>query len=140
MNRAARLIVGLPRRERITPVLFELHWLPIKARIIYKICVLTYIALTSGKPAYLADKLHRFETAGVLVRHSHETLRLAEPRANKHIGTRSFAHSAPRLFNNLPQKLKKINDLGKFKRSLKTHLFERCYDNHGSILSEDFRL
>ena len=140
MNRAAKLTVGLPRRERITPVLFELHWLPIKARIIYKICVLTYIALTSGKPTYLADKLHRFETAGVLVRHSYDILRLAEPRANKHIGTRSFAHSAPRLFNSLPQELKKLNNLSKFKTKLKTYLFKKCYDSQGSTLSDDFRL
>ena len=40
-NRAARLIVGTVPRERITPVLIELHWLPIKARIVFKICVLT---------------------------------------------------------------------------------------------------
>ena len=30
-NRAARLIVGTAPRERITPVLIDLHWLPIKA-------------------------------------------------------------------------------------------------------------
>ena len=30
-NRAARLIVGTALRERITPVLIDLHWLPIKA-------------------------------------------------------------------------------------------------------------
>ena len=30
-NRAARLIVGISPRERITPVLIDLHWLPIKA-------------------------------------------------------------------------------------------------------------
>ena len=40
-NRAARLIVGTAPRERITPVLIDLHWLPIKARIVFKICVLT---------------------------------------------------------------------------------------------------
>ena len=35
-NRAARLIKKIPLRERITPALIELHWLPMKARIIYK--------------------------------------------------------------------------------------------------------
>ena len=34
-NRAARLIVGTALRERITPVLIDLHWLPIKARIVF---------------------------------------------------------------------------------------------------------
>ncbi|XP_076057340.1 uncharacterized protein LOC143034879 [Oratosquilla oratoria] len=32
MNRAARLIKGLTSRERITPALIELHWLPIKVQ------------------------------------------------------------------------------------------------------------
>ena len=36
-NRAARLIVGTAPRERITPVLIDFHWLPIKARIVFKI-------------------------------------------------------------------------------------------------------
>lgn len=40
MNRAARLILGLSRRDRITPALIQLHWLSIKARIVYKQCVL----------------------------------------------------------------------------------------------------
>ena len=40
-NKAARLIKKIPLRERIIPVLIELHWLPMKARIIYKICLLT---------------------------------------------------------------------------------------------------
>ena len=47
-NRAARLIKGLSPRERIA--LIELHWLPVKVRIIFKMCVLTYQALNSGKP------------------------------------------------------------------------------------------
>ena len=37
MNRAARLICQLPPRVSITPSLIDLHWLPIKARIEYKI-------------------------------------------------------------------------------------------------------
>ena len=56
-NRAARLIKGVRMRERITPALVELHWLPIKARIEYKICLLTYKALKYGEPKYLRDCL-----------------------------------------------------------------------------------
>ena len=55
-NRAARLIVGISPRERITPVLNDLHWLPIKARIVFKICVLTYNALKTRKSIYLRKK------------------------------------------------------------------------------------
>ena len=42
INDATRLVAGLPRfsRERITPITIELHFLPIKARIHFKICLL----------------------------------------------------------------------------------------------------
>ena len=36
MNRAARLITGLSLRDRITPALVQLHWLPVKARFVFK--------------------------------------------------------------------------------------------------------
>ena len=57
MNWAARLIRGVSRYERITPTLIELHWLPIKARIVYKLCVLTYQAVKFRKPMYMRDLL-----------------------------------------------------------------------------------
>ena len=63
MNRAARLVglQGVSPRERITPVLRELHWLPIKARVIYKICLLTYQAVKFEKPLYLREVLRNFQ-------------------------------------------------------------------------------
>ena len=44
-NCAARLVFGKPRSERATLMLRTLHWLPVKARIDYKISVLCYITL-----------------------------------------------------------------------------------------------
>ena len=41
-NAAARLFGGLSRYNHITPVLRQLHWLPIKERIDFKIAMLTY--------------------------------------------------------------------------------------------------
>ena len=128
-DRAARLIVGISPRERITPILIDLHWLPIKARIVFKIYVLTYIALNTGKPAYLRNKLNRFTSElGVSIRHLHDPHRLNEPRMNKEIGTRSFKYSAPRLFNRLSRSVKDSGNLKVFKKKLETFLFNGCYD------------
>ena len=41
-NSAARLITRTKCREHITPILKQLHWLPVKSRINYKILLLTY--------------------------------------------------------------------------------------------------
>ena len=43
-NLAARLIAQISRREHITPVLRDLHWLPIRRRIEYKVLVYTFQA------------------------------------------------------------------------------------------------
>ena len=128
-NRAARLIVGTAPGERITQVLIDLHWLPIKDRIVFKICVLTYVAVGTGKPAYLRNKLSKFTIElGVSIRYSHDPHRLNEPRMKKEIGTRSFKFSAPRLFNSLPRSVKDSGNLKVFKKRLKTFLFNECYN------------
>ena len=78
----------------------------------FNIFVLTYIALNTGKPVYLRDKLKKFSTeVGVSVRHSHDPHKLNEPRMNKEIGTRGFEYGAPRLFNSLPLSIKDPENL-----------------------------
>ena len=49
INRSARLIYSLPSRVPTTSYLIELHWLPFKARIRFKICLLAFNPLTPGK-------------------------------------------------------------------------------------------
>ena len=41
LNRAARLIFNLPPKVPTTSSLTELHWLPLKARIEFNICLIT---------------------------------------------------------------------------------------------------
>ena len=53
-NAAARLITGTGKREHITPVLRELHWLPVRQRIDFKLAVLVYKALHGQLPRYMA--------------------------------------------------------------------------------------
>ena len=60
-NCAARVITGTFRSHHITPVLEELHWLPIAFRVEYKIALLTFKCLHDQVPVYLKDliKTHR---------------------------------------------------------------------------------
>ena len=140
LNRAARLITGKTLWDRITPTLIELHWLPIKARIIFKICVLTHLALKTQEPRYLRRKLHKFTLPGnsVQTRHSQDQHRLEEPSANLNIGTRAFAHSAPRLYNKLPNNIKESENIAIFKKRLKTYIFNDCYDLRDKMLTEQY--
>ena len=43
-NCAARLVAQLPRATRTSPVLQELHWLPVDQRVIFKVLLITYKA------------------------------------------------------------------------------------------------
>jgi len=45
------------KREHITPVLAELHWLPVAARIDFRIAVITFNLLTTEQPSYLRELL-----------------------------------------------------------------------------------
>jgi len=49
-NAAARLVSGTRRSEHITPVLRQLHWLPVQQRIEFKMAVLVYKALNGLSP------------------------------------------------------------------------------------------
>ena len=136
-NRAARIIVGVSRRDRITPVLIQLHWLPIKARIVYKICLLTHVAIVTGKPKYISDILIRKQTAtSANTRSVTDGRKLVEPRCCTNIGFRAFRSAAPRMYNKLPNNIIMIDNIPTFKKKLKTHLFSDAYDMEDSSIKE----
>ena len=47
-NAAARLVLGLKSSDHITAALMGLHWLPIKQRVSYKLCILVHNSLHAG--------------------------------------------------------------------------------------------
>jgi len=53
-NAAARLVTGTRRCEHITPALRQLHWLPVRQRIQYKLASLAFHVLSGLVPDYLA--------------------------------------------------------------------------------------
>ena len=54
-NNAARLILGISKREHISPHLASLHWLPIDSRIKYKLAFICYNCMSTNSPPYLSD-------------------------------------------------------------------------------------
>ncbi|KAF7660620.1 hypothetical protein LDENG_00278410 [Lucifuga dentata] len=56
-NAAARLLTRTKRRERITPVLASLHWLPVHFRIQFKILLITFKATHGQAPSYISALL-----------------------------------------------------------------------------------
>ena len=65
-NAAARLITSTRRCDHISPVLRQLHWLPVWQRVNYKIVTLVHRCLSGHVPSYLADDCRLITDAGVL--------------------------------------------------------------------------
>ena len=58
LNIAARVVLGQGPRDSATAALKELHWLPVRARVEDKLCLLTYRALNGAAPRYIRELLH----------------------------------------------------------------------------------
>lgn len=125
-NCAARLISCKLRYARATPILRELHWLPVESCIILKMLLLVYKSLNNLVPAYINSLLKNYKPS--------RNLRLVDqglltiPRSNqKTYGDRSFSVTAPKLWNALPLDIRNSGSITLFKCKLKTFLFMKHY-------------
>ena len=127
-NTSARVITRTSRHAHITPVLKELHWIPVAHRIDFKILVQTFKALQDQSPIYLKELLEVYEPKRNL-RSMNSSKQLVVPRCKTATyGDRSFSSAAPKLWNALPSGIKDSKTLEVFKKSVKTHLFRKIYD------------
>jgi len=111
------------RRDHITPILRELHWLPVRQRVTFKIAVLVFQCLTGQAPAYLADDRRLTSDVSTRRLRSTDTAMCVVRRSNNSFSDPCFAAAGPRLWNTLPVHLRQCDSLGQLKRVLKTHLF-----------------
>jgi hypothetical protein len=126
-NKAARIVCRVPRQEHITPILRELHWLPVCRRIDYKILLYTYKSLHDHAPVYLQDLVQQYQPSRAL--RSSRQNKLCAPRTKTRYGDRSFSSASVALWNTLPSQLANISSLDCFKKSVKTYLFKVHYDD-----------
>lgn len=125
-NAAARLVTNTKFHDHITPVRMELHWLPIEARIIFKILTHCHNCVHGKAPSYLCQLIEKDRRPRAL-RSSVGTL-LKVPKCQNKFGSRAFEVYGPTQWNNLPLNLRCIDSIDVFKKELKTYLFKRFYD------------
>lgn len=124
-NHAARIITRQKKSCHITPFLMELHWLPVKFRIEYKILLQVFKCLHGEGPKYLTELLEEYCPARPL-RSSNQQL-LQEPPTKRKFGDRAFSVAGPKLWNNLPDEIKNAPSVDSFKKKLKTFYFLIAY-------------
>jgi hypothetical protein len=124
-NSAARLIERLRKYDRISHIRKELHWLPIDARIDFKVLNMTWKALNDKSPKYIADLLTR-TTHQRSLRSNNQHL-LTVPRCRSNYGDRAFSYVGPKLWNDLPINIRNADSNDIFRSRLKTHLYHKHY-------------
>lgn len=123
-NVCARIVKLSAVRTHITPLLRDLHWLPVHFRINFKLLCMVYRCFHESAPSYLCDLLTPYVPPRSL-RSSTKGL-LKTPNMNlKTYGHHSFSHAGPNLWRDIPEELRKCESLKTFKKQLKTLLFTR---------------
>ena len=127
-NCAARLVSRTPRFSHISPSLVALHWLPLRYRIIFKICTFMFKLHNGNFPIYLTELISKPQRKG-LRSSSHSHFFISQIRHS--YAKSAFTYSGPFLWNSLPPHLTSSLSLAGFRKDLKTHLFyrfvaERC--------------
>ena len=134
-NMAARLVYKLPKSSHITPLLINLHWLPVEYRIRYKILLYTFKAIHQSAPQYINDmftiKSTRYRSRLSSITRNIEFVNgdisgdivfddiiyLEVPRTKSvTFKQRSLVVSGPQLWNSLPTFIKMENSLAGFKK------------------------
>ena len=125
-NTLARVVAQKPRFCHITPVLADLHWLPIRHRINFKIATIAFKVLHFQQPSYLAALVPRYVPTRSL--RSSSSLSICIPsRKTAMARSKSFSSVASDTWNRLPCHLSSISALPAFRKRLKHHLFSTAF-------------
>ena len=95
MNSLASVVTKSPPFTRSVPLLRSLHWIPVKYRVHFKVCLLTYKALHEEQPVCFRSSIATFLPSRSV--RSSRGITLSVPRIKTNTGARAFGSCAPSL-------------------------------------------
>ena len=116
---AAKLVCCAQKHDHATPYLQDLHLLPIRERITFKILVYVYKCLDNTAPGYLTSCLSLHQPGRSSLCSASDTTRLMEPNSIKLLksaSSRTFSHFAPHTGNVLTTSSRESDSLQTFKK------------------------
>ena len=123
----AKLTLRKSKYDSTTEALSQLHWLPIRHRINFKIATITHKCMYGTAPQYLKDLLIPAPNRRSL-RSSNDRTKLIIPFTRcKTFTARSFSIAAPMIWNQLLMSLRETANFELFKRQLKTHFYRVAF-------------
>ena len=113
----------------ITPLLANLHWLPVKFRIEIKILLIVFKIFRGLTPSYLSFLIISKPVSKYNWRSSNDSALPSYPniKPKATLGEGAFVFAAPKLWSALPRLIRESTSVDSFKRKLKTHLFEKAF-------------
>ena len=129
-NTLCQILTSTHRFSSITGPLMLLHWLPVKSRVQFKVCLITYKMYKNKYPVYLQDCVQPYSSCYKSIYntwHSGPTpnmLTIPHYDYQRHTSfkylSNSYFYSAPRLWNSLPETCRCASSLSSFRAHLKT--------------------
>ena len=124
-NSLVRVVCQASRSASVTELRRQLHWLPIRQRIAYKLAVIIYHTRSTGTPVYLTDLIKNYHPSHTL--RSADKLLLSVPRMTLALSAKAFSVSAPSVWKSLSYNCRSAESFSSFRRALKTELFDSTY-------------
>ena len=125
-NVAARIVTLTPKSEHITPVLNNLHWLPIEERVIFKMLLMAFKCLMGLAPTYLSDMIKRYVPRRNLgSMNGHRLVDVSYTLRN--CGCRAFSVASPPLWNALPLQIPSCNGFQSLRANLRLIFLRKLF-------------
>ena len=107
-NMCARLICNETKYYHITPLLVDLHWLPVKLRTEFKILLIVFKIFRGFAPSYLRFLITAKPVSKHNLRSSSDSTLLCYPsvKPKATLGEWAFVFAAPKLWNALPRHIR----------------------------------
>ena len=112
------------------PYLKNLHILPVKFRVHYKIALLTYKCIYGTSPDYLQNLISYYPASSYNLRVSDDPLLLKIMSELNYKKPESiFSCASSHVWNSLPLSLREIESMSRFKKQLKRHYFSIAFED-----------
>lgn len=121
-KRAARIILDLPYDTPSDDLFRQLKWMKIHERIIYQKAIQMYKCMNNMCPDYLTSSFKLTNSVHNLNLRSTENNMLYIPKPRTELYRKSFAYSGSKIWNSLPNNVKKSKTLNEFKQLYLGHV------------------
>ena len=129
----ACIVTNHRKSAHVTPILKQLHWLPVKYPCMLKTATLVYKFLRGCSPSYFAPFVSLSSCSYSTGHNYPDRQYLTVPPLHssvfesvKHFGN-SFAFDAPKIWKELLDNVRSATSIASFRKKLKTYVFAKAY-------------